>query len=319
VVTMRDLPEQELLYGHKACPGCAAGIIARMILKVTGERTFLAYPASCLSTVTSIYPQMAFSVPSFTSPFPATSLKVPILNVLFETAAITASGVKTGLVAQGVTDVSVMAWAGDGGTFDIGLQSLSGCAERNEDIIYVCYDNEAYMNTGIQRSSATPFMSWTSTTPNPAFKDTPKKDIMEIMAAHRVPYAATASVAFPEDFLNKMRKAREIKGLRFIHILSSCPPGWKFPSELSVKISRLAVDTKVFPLYEVENGRKYTITVTPKGLPVTDYLKMQGRFSHLTAKTIQAIQANVDEEWEVLIAKASARKISRKKLPKRLN
>jgi pyruvate/2-oxoacid:ferredoxin oxidoreductase beta subunit len=171
------------------------------------------------------------------------------------------------------------------------------------------------MNTGIQRSSATPMMSWTSTTPNPAFKDTPKKDIMEIMAAHRVPYAATASVAFPEDFLGKMRKAREIKGLRFIHILSSCPPGWKFPSELSVKIARLAVDTKVFPLYEVENGRRYTITVTPKGLPVTDYLKLQGRFSHLTAKAIQAIQANVDEEWEVLIAKTSARKISRKKLP----
>jgi len=301
-----ELPKEELLYsGHVGCPGCGASLSMRYALQALGRKTIVVIPASCWSVIANA--------------FPATSLKVPILNVLFETAAITASGVKTGLVAQGVTDVSVMAWAGDGGTFDIGLQSLSGCAERNEDIIYVCYDNEAYMNTGIQRSSATPFMSWTSTTPNPAFKDTPKKDIMEIMAAHRVPYAATASVAFPEDFLNKMRKAREIKGLRFIHILSSCPPGWKFPSELSVKISRLAVDTKVFPLYEVENGRKYTITVTPKGLPVTDYLKMQGRFSHLTAKTIQAIQANVDEEWEVLIAKASARKISRKKLPKRLN
>jgi pyruvate/2-oxoacid:ferredoxin oxidoreductase beta subunit len=193
-----------------------------------------------------------------------------------------------------------MAWAGDGGTFDIGLQALSGSAERNDDIIYVCYDNEAYMNTGIQRSSATPFLSWTTTTPNPVFKDTPKKDIMEIMAAHRIPYAATATPSFPEDFLEKMRKAKQVKGLRFIHILSSCPPGWKFPSELSVKISRLAVETKVFPLYEIENGRKYTLTVEPKGLPVGEYLKLQGRFGHLTEKMIQAIQANVDEEWSIL-------------------
>jgi pyruvate/2-oxoacid:ferredoxin oxidoreductase beta subunit len=162
------------------------------------------------------------------------------------------------------------------------------------------------MNTGIQRSSATPFMSWTTTTPNPAFKDTPKKDIMEIMAAHRIPYAATASPAFPEDFLSKMRKARGIKGLRFIHILSSCPPGWKFPSELSVKIARLAVESKIFPLYEIENGRKYRLTVQPKGFPVSEYLKVQGRFSHLTSKALQAIQENVDEEWEILMGKVRA-------------
>jgi pyruvate/2-oxoacid:ferredoxin oxidoreductase beta subunit len=151
-------------------------------------------------------------------------------------------------------------------------------------------------------------MSWTTTTPNPAFKDTPKKDIMEIMAAHRIPYAATASPAFPEDFLAKMRKARETKGLRFIHILSSCPPGWKFPSELSVKIARLAVETKIFPLYEIENGRKYTLTVQPKGLPVSEYFKLQGRFNHLDAKAVQAIQANVDEEWKMLMAKMSTAK-----------
>jgi pyruvate/2-oxoacid:ferredoxin oxidoreductase beta subunit len=196
-----------------------------------------------------------------------------------------------------------MAWAGDGGTFDIGLQSLSGCAERNDDIIYVCYDNEAYMNTGIQRSSATPFMSWTTTTPTSAFKDTPKKDIMAIMAAHRIPYAATASPAFPEDLLKKMDRAKRTQGLRFIHIHSSCPPGWKFASELSVKISRLAVETKLFPLYEIEHGRKYTLTHEPKGIPVREYLKLQGRFHHLTAEDIQAIQDNVDEEWEMLKAK----------------
>jgi pyruvate/2-oxoacid:ferredoxin oxidoreductase beta subunit len=211
--------------------------------------------------------------------------------------------VKKGLVARGIEDVQVMAWAGDGGTFDIGLQSLSGCAERNDDIIYVCYDNEAYMNTGIQRSSATPIMSWTSTTPNPAFNDTPKKDIMEILAAHRIPYAATVSPAFPEDFLKKMGRAKETRGFRFIHILSSCPPGWKFSSENSLKISRLAVETKTFPLYEIENGRKYTLTHMPKGLPVGEYLKLQGRFSHLGPEQIRAIQRNVDEEWGFLMEK----------------
>jgi pyruvate/2-oxoacid:ferredoxin oxidoreductase beta subunit len=216
--------------------------------------------------------------------------------------------VKKGLVARGIEDVQVMAWAGDGGTFDIGLQSLSGAAERNDDIIYVCYDNEAYMNTGIQRSSATPFLSWTTTTPSPALKDTPKKDIMEIMAAHRIPYAATASPAYPEDFLNKMRKVKNIRGLRFIHILSSCPPGWKFPSENSLKISRLAVETKIFPLYEIENGRRYTLTHEPKGLPVQEYLKMQGRFGHLAPEQIKTIQGNVDEEWSILKAKVGSAK-----------
>ena len=282
-----ELPQEEFLYsGHIGCPGCGASLAMRYALQALGKKTMVVIPACCWSTVGGF--------------FPSTSLKVPILHTAFESAAITASGVKKGLIARGIEDVQVMAWAGDGGTFDIGLQSLSGSAERNDDIIYVCYDNEAYMNTGIQRSSATPFLSWTTTTPNPVFKETPKKDIMEIMAAHRIPYAATATPSFPEDLLNKMRKAKEVKGLRFIHILSSCPPGWKFPSELSVKISRLAVETKIFPLYEIENGRKYTLTVEPKGLPVGEYLKLQGRFGHLAEKAIQAIQANVDEEWSFL-------------------
>lgn len=295
-----ELPKEEFLYsGHIACPGCGASLSMRYALQALGKKTIVVIPACCWSTVAGF--------------FPSSSLKVPILHTVFEAAAITASGVKKGLVARGIEDVQVMAWAGDGGTFDIGLQALSGCAERNDDLIYVCYDNEAYMNTGIQRSSATPYMSWTSTTPNPAFNDIPKKDIMEIMAAHRIPYAATASPAFPDDFLTKMRKARDTVGLRFIHILSSCPPGWKFPSELSVKIARLAVETKIFPLYEIEKGKKYTITVQPKGLPVGEYLRLQGRFGHLAAKDIQAIQANVDEEWETLVAKAAAKmKMKRK-------
>jgi pyruvate/2-oxoacid:ferredoxin oxidoreductase beta subunit len=289
-----ELPKEELLYsGHIGCPGCGASLSMRYALQALGKKTMVVIPACCWSTVGGF--------------FPSTSLKVPILHTAFETAAVTAAGVKRGLLARGIEDVQVMAWAGDGGTFDIGLQSLSGSAERNDDIIYVCYDNEAYMNTGIQRSSATPFLSWTTTTPNPVFKDTPKKDIMEIMAAHRVPYAATASPAYPEDFLKKMRKAKETKGLRFIHILSSCPPGWKFPAELSVRISRLAVETKIFPLYEIENGRKYSLTVVPKGLPVGGYLKLQGRFGHLSGEQLAAIQGNVDEEWSVLMEKVEAK------------
>jgi len=286
-----ELPREEFLYpGHIGCPGCAASLSMRYALQVLGKKTMVVIPACCWSTVAGF--------------FPSSSLKVPILHTAFETAAVTAAGVKKGLAARGITDVQVMAWAGDGGTFDIGLQSLSGSAERNDDILYVCYDNEAYMNTGIQRSSATPLMSWTTTTPATAFKDTPKKDIMEIMAAHRIPYAATASPAYPEDFQDKFRKAKSIRGLRFIHILSSCPPGWKFPAENSLKISRLAVETRIFPLYEIEKGRRYTLTYEPKGLAVGDYLKTQGRFSHLTPRQFQAIQANVDEEWSVLKEKA---------------
>jgi pyruvate/2-oxoacid:ferredoxin oxidoreductase beta subunit len=294
-----ELPREEFLYpGHIGCPGCGASLSMRYALQVLGKKTMVVIPACCWSTVAGF--------------FPSSSLKVPILHTAFETAAVTAAGVKKGLAARGITDVQVMAWAGDGGTFDIGLQSLSGSAERNDDILYVCYDNEAYMNTGIQRSSATPFMSWTTTTPNPAFKDTPKKDIMEIMAAHRIPYAATASPAYPEDFLNKFRKAKSLQGLRFIHILSSCPPGWKFPAENSLKISRLAVETKIFPLYEIEGGRRYALTHEPKGLPVGDYLKMQGRFSHLGPRHIQAIQENVDEEWAVLNEKVRGTRLKAK-------
>ncbi|MCX5906187.1 MAG: thiamine pyrophosphate-dependent enzyme [Deltaproteobacteria bacterium] len=285
-----ELPKEELLYpGHIGCPGCGSSLAMRYALQALGKKTMVVIPACCWSTVAGF--------------FPSTSLKVPVLHTAFEAAAITASGVKKGLMARGIRDVQVMAWAGDGGTFDIGLQSLSACAERNDDIIYVCYDNEAYMNTGIQRSSATPYLSWTTTTPNPAFKETPKKDIMAIMAAHRIPYAATASPAYLEDFLTKMNKAKGIKGLRFIHILASCPPGWKFPSELSVKISRLAVETRIFPLYEIEQGRTYRLTVTPKGLRVSEYLKLQGRFSHLRPEQVRVIQKNVDEEYALLLAK----------------
>jgi pyruvate/2-oxoacid:ferredoxin oxidoreductase beta subunit len=199
---------------------------------------------------------------------------------------------------QGYSDVNVMAWSGDGGTFDIGIQALSGAAERNDDIIYVCYDNEAYMNTGIQRSSATPEGAWTTTTPYQ--KRRPKKNIMEIMAAHGIPYAATASIAFPEDFIQKMRKAKDIRGTRFFHVLATCPTGWRIPSSLAVKMARLAVHTNVFPLYEIERGEKYTITVRSRNIPVEEYLKPQGRFANLTEDGIKMVQERVDRSWKRL-------------------
>jgi pyruvate/2-oxoacid:ferredoxin oxidoreductase beta subunit len=198
----------------------------------------------------------------------------------------------------------VAVWAGDGGTFDIGLQSLSGAAERNEDFLYICNDNEGYMNTGTQRSSATPQLAWTTTTPVILPKENPKKDIVAIMADHQIPYAATATIAYPEDFLRKVEKAKKIRGTRFIHLLSPCPPGWRIPSELSIKISRLAVRSRVFPLYEIENGRSYTIQEESRVVPVKEYLKLQGRFSHLTEQDIKETQKRVDDAWERLLRKA---------------
>ena len=286
------LPSEELLLsGHVACPGCGAALSMRYALKALGKKTIVIIPACCWSIIAG--------------PFPYSSLEVPIFHTAFETAGSLSAGVRAALDVLG-EEATVMAWAGDGGTFDIGLQALSGAAERNEDFIYVCYDNEAYMNTGIQRSSATPWLAWTTTTPVKHPKETPKKDIVGIMAAHRIPYVATATIGYPEDFIRKFQKAKTIRGTRFIHLLSPCPPGWRAESSHSIKLSRLAVQSKVFPLYEVEHGERWKITVWPKEfVPVKRYLELQGRFSHLTEEQIQAIQENVDRAWEELVARAN--------------
>jgi len=289
-----DIEEQELMYsGHVACPGCGAAMAMRYALKALGENTVLIIPACCWSIIAG--------------PFPYSAVKVPLMHTLFETGGSAAAGVKAGLEARGLKDTTVLTWAGDGGTFDIGLQSLSGAAERNDDFIYVCYDNEAYMNTGIQRSSATPWGTWTTTTPVSHPKERPKKDIMAIMAAHRIPYAATATVAYPEDFTRKLRKAKDIRGAKFFHMLAPCPSGWKSEPAQSVLISRLAVQTRVFPLYEIEKGEEYSINVWPtERVPVKEYLRLQGRFAHLKDADIAQIQENVDQAWTKLVAKARA-------------
>jgi pyruvate/2-oxoacid:ferredoxin oxidoreductase beta subunit len=292
VTLVKDFPERELMGpGHLACQGCGGTINMRYLLKVLGPNTVGVIPACCMTIITGQYP--------------FNTLGVPIMHTAFETAASAASGVRAALDQRGKQDTHVFAFAGDGGTFDIGLQALSGAAERNENFIYCCYDNEAYMNTGIQRSSATPTGAWTTTTPTAHPKTSPKKDIVQILAGHRVPYVATLNPAFPEDYFQKLRRAASLKGTRFLHMLSGCPPGWKVDSHLSIQAMRLATESKVFPLYEVFDGDRYRITHEPKGIPVKEYLGMQGRFRHLTDEQTAAIQEQVDHDWERLQQKAS--------------
>ena len=283
------IPEEELMSpGHLACQGCGATMAMRYVLKALGQKTVVCIPACCWAVIDG--------------PFPHSSLSVPIFHCAFETAASTASGVKAGLEMVGDKETTVLAWAGDGGTFDIGLQSLSGAAERNEDFIYVCYDNEAYMNTGIQRSSATPYGAWTTTTPVKHFKVRPKKDIVGIMAAHGIPYIATASVAYPEDLVKKARKAKDIKGTRFLHIYAPCPSGWKSRPEDTVKLARLAVQTGIFPLFEMTDGETTTMSLKiEKKKPIDDYIRLQGRFRHLKENEIASMQAEVDRKYEKLL------------------
>ena len=286
------IPREEYLSpGHLACQGCGAALAMRLLLKGLGPETVLVVPACCWSVING--------------PWHASAVRVPFLHTAFAAGASTAAGVSAAFAVRGIR-ATVVAWAGDGGTFDIGLQALSGAAERGDDLLYVCYDNEAYMNTGIQRSSATPVGAWTTTTPMPRVKRRPKKAILEIMAAHRIPYAASATVGYPEDLIAKVRRARALEGTRFLHILAPCPPGWRILPEQTLHLARLAVETRIFPLVEVEDGARVRITVVPKDqTPVARYLEAQGRFQHLTADEIAAIQSSVDASWAVLWTKAA--------------
>ncbi|MFC1971291.1 thiamine pyrophosphate-dependent enzyme [Chloroflexota bacterium] len=284
-----EVPEEENLYsGHSACAGCGGAIALRHVLKGMGKRVVIVTCACCMGTATG------------------TAIKVASSHGPFGSVASWASGVKAGLEMQGDTETTVIGWAGDGGTFDIGLQPLSATAERNEAILFVCYDNEAYMMTGAQRSSATPMGAWTTTTPRIKPKFEAKKNIVEIMAAHRIPYAAKASIGYPKDLMNKLSKAKAIKGMRFLHIIAPCPTGWRYSPDLTVRLSRLAVESRIFPLYEVEQGLRYMVQVPPNQVPVAEYLKLQGRFSHLDEANIDILQKSVDWEWEHLLGKCES-------------
>jgi len=283
--------------GHLACPGCGGTLAMSWVLSELGHDSVVALPACCFSIITGAFPN-----------FP---LRVNLVHTAFETGAAIATGLKAGLEATGRADVSVVAWVGDGGTFDIGLQALSGAAERNEDILYVCYDNEAYMNTGNQRSSSTPMFAWTTTTPTGEMGE--KKDILAIMAAHRIPYAASASIAYPDDLKAKVRRAMTFRGTKFIHILCPCPTGWRMTQDMTVAAARLAVATRAFPLVEIEGGARVVVSHRPaQKTPVAEYLKVQGRFGHLTDEMVEAAQRAVDARWEKLMATADeVRRIDR--------
>jgi pyruvate/2-oxoacid:ferredoxin oxidoreductase beta subunit len=274
--------------GHMACPGCGVASTMRLVLKVLGENTIAVIIPGCQAVISANYPNSVLTVPCFHS--------------AFEIAAPTAAGIANALKIQGKEDTTVLAIAGDGGTFDIGLQSLSGAADRNENFIYLCLDNEAYMNTGIQSSSSTPERVWTMTTPGG--RRGRKKKLMQIIAAHRMPYAATATMGNPVDLMDKVKKAKATKGTRFIHALAPCPTGWRMTEGLSAKSAMLAVETKLFPLYEIIDGTEYRITHQPQGLPVSEYTKMQGRYRHFTEDDVANLQREVDEEWEQLVTKA---------------
>ncbi len=247
--------------GHSACAGCGAAIAMKIVSSAVPTNTRVVIPACCWSIILGKHP---FS-----------SLKLATIHSPFAFAAAFATGIKAALEAKN-DNSPVMVWAGDGATYDIGFGLLSAAAERNEDILYICYDNEGYMNTGAQRSSATPSQAVTPTTPKG--KRRPKKDIVEILNAHNIPYIATASIAYPEDMINKVKKALTIKGFKFILVQSPCPTGWGFDPSLTVKIARLAVECGIFPLLEIENGSK-RITLHPKGTPKEEYYALQKRFS----------------------------------------
>jgi len=290
--------EDRLTGGHRLCAGCGASIAVRQILLAIDEPVVVANATGCLEVATTIYPYTAW--------------KTPWIHSAFENAAATISGVEAAyqsLKRQGkiADDIAFLAFGGDGGTYDIGFQSLSGAMERNHNILYICYDNEAYMNTGIQRSSATPPGAWTTTTPvgkvRPG-KVGGKKDIVASMAEQGAMYVAQASISNFRDLIEKVRKAVSIDGATFINVLSPCPRGWRTDTSDTVNIARLAVDTCYWPLYEIENG-KWKINYTPRQkLPVTEYLKPQGRFAHLfrpeNQHILEEIQKWVDSKWDLL-------------------
>ena len=291
--------EEYLAPGHRACLGCGEALAVRLACKVLGRDVIIVTATGCIEIISS--------------QLPYTSWKVPWIHTLFENTAAVASGIEAGIKAlsrkgEYSKRTKVVAMAGDGATADIGLQALSGALERGHELIYICYDNEAYMNTGVQRSSATPFGA--STTTSPAGKvsigqSTWKKNVPAIAAAHDIPYVATACPSYPFDLINKVEKAAKIDGPAYIHILSVCPTGWRTPTDTTISLGRLAIRTGIFPLYEIENG-KYKLNVDPPQLrPVEDYIKLQGRFRHLSSETIADIQDRVNAEYAKLKKKVT--------------
>ena len=285
------IPETELVSpGMYSCPGCQASLAMRHVLKGMGPNTIIALTTGCWAVIDG--------------PFPYTAVKVPLLHGAFGTAASMARGLRAALDVQGREDVQILAWGGDGATYDIGMTALSAAAAYNEDVLYVCYDNEAYMNTGGQKSTATPPGIRTTTTTRPTLKDVKKKDIVQIMAAHQVPYAAAASTGYPFDLQRKVKEACALKGFKFLHVHTPCPTGWRMTPDESVETARLAVAARLHPLYHGLDGEKYMIDENPDPVPVREYLsRQQKRLIPLTEEQIEGIQQDVDHHWDMLVAR----------------
>jgi pyruvate ferredoxin oxidoreductase beta subunit len=289
--------KEYILPGTRACQGCGLSLGYRYALKALRENTIVTLPASCLCVLHGIYP--------------STPVMIPCLNNSFASTAASAAGIVAGLQALNNTDTTVMAVAGDGGTFDMGIQALSGAAERGTDFIYLCYDNEGYMNTGTQRSSATPMGAITSTTPI-LTKQQHKKDFIKIMEAHDLPYLATVSPSYPIDLYEKFVKAKKIKGTRYMHLYVPCPPGWGYATKDTIKIGKLAVETGIVVLFEIENGkfrftgRSKTLAERGNRMPVVNYLEKQGRFRKMNIEQIKQQQAWMDAKWQEYLRRAEA-------------
>lgn len=281
-----ELDKQEYFYGHKGCGGCGGSLAVRLALKALGKNTFVVVPAGCMSAVGFVYPQLAFGVNALISPFASTGAML--------------SGVAVGAKALGLKDVNVVGFAGDGGTADIGLQALSGAIDRDDNIIYICYDNEAYMNTGVQQSSLTPYGS--STTTSPAGQKihgstNVKKDMFDIVAAHKIKYAATASIGNIDDYINKVKRASKVKGASYIHVAAPCPTGWGIDSSETVAIAKEAIECGLWYLAEYENGEYYLNQKIENFSSIKNYLRKQRRFKHLTDKEIEIIEAQRNKKW----------------------
>jgi len=285
-----EIPDEEFIYpGTRACAGCSMALIYRIALKALGPKTIITVPASCL---TVLHGMQGFC-----------TTKVSVLHTPFATTGASASGIVASLEDKGLADdINVVAFAGDGGTVDIGIQSLSGAVERGTNFIYVCYDNEAYMNTGVQRSGSTPFGAYSTTTPNG--KKGYKKNMPKILEAHGIPYVATAISSYPLDLYEKFKNAMKINGPKYIHILAPCPPGWGYNPKDSIEIGRLAVQTGFWPLYEVIEGKfilskdSQRFLDPTKRKPISEYLNIQKRFKNISDEDIENHQNYIKEQWK---------------------
>jgi len=280
-----NFKESLFVSGHTACPGCGQAIAAKLIVNTAGPNTIVCNATGCLEVFSTLWPYSAW--------------KIPWIHSLFENAAAVASGVESALKALGKESINVLAFAGDGGTADIGLQALSGMLERGHNVLFVCFDNEAYMNTGIQRSGLTPTGASTTTSPSGKVwqgNQRPKKNVVGICASHLIPYAASASVGFPQDLIRKVKKALQIKGPKYIQVHVPCPLGWGFSSDKTLEIAKLAVQTGLYPLVEYENGKLINVYKIKDKKPVEEYLAPQRRFKHILKdkKLIEEIQKIAD-------------------------